>query len=78
MHSIRKLNGIEIEQFVFLLLWYTTPLKKDKLVMFGTHISSSCLENVNDQFFSYIMARASYIIDEMMTTSALYKTNKLS
>jgi hypothetical protein len=50
MHSIRKLNGIEIEQFVFLLLWCTTPLKKDNtLSLFRTNyylflpLNSVCL-----------------------------------
>jgi len=63
MHSIRKFNGIEIEQFVFLLLWCTTPLKKDKLVMFGTHISSSCLENVGIHVFTIFTGSIPLLMD---------------
>ena len=63
MHSIRKLNDIEIEQFVFLLLWYTTPLKKDKLVMLGTHISISCLENVGIHVFTIYTGSIPLLMD---------------
>jgi len=60
MHSTR--NGIEIEQICF-LLWCTTPLNKDKLVMFETHISSSCLENVGIHVFTIFTGSIPLLMD---------------